>query len=81
MAEDPGSCHLQDGFFPEMTSQEEHQKISELAYRIYLSEGQPEGRAEEHWKRAMESLHPRLPSLEEAFAPVSESSSPEHRPQ
>jgi pimeloyl-ACP methyl ester carboxylesterase len=30
----------------------EHERIAEIAYFVWLSEGQPEGRAEEHWRQA-----------------------------
>ena len=28
------------------------EQIAELAYSIYLDEGKPEGKAEEHWRQA-----------------------------
>lgn len=37
-------------------SDETHQKISEIAQRLYDEEGRPDGQAEEHWHRAEEIL-------------------------
>jgi hypothetical protein len=33
------------------------EQIAELAYSIYLDEGKPEGKAEEHWRQAETLLH------------------------
>ena len=40
-------------------------EISTLARRIWEDEGQPEGKAEEHWRRAEEQLRESLPNKEE----------------
>ena len=32
------------------------QQIAEAAYYLWLAEGQPEGRAEDHWQRARSTL-------------------------
>jgi hypothetical protein len=37
-----------------------HDEIAVRAYEIYLDEGQPEGRADEHWQRAEAELMARL---------------------
>jgi len=34
------------------------EEIARLAYRFYEEEGRPDGRAEEHWRRAAEDLRP-----------------------
>lgn len=36
-------------------------KIREAAYLIWLEEGQPEGRDEEHWRKAIAALTPAQP--------------------
>lgn len=36
--------------------QEKHQRIEQRAYALWQAEGQPEGRHEEHWQRAMREL-------------------------
>lgn len=33
-------------------------RVREVAYHIWNSEGQPEGKATEHWFRALEALRP-----------------------
>jgi Protein of unknown function (DUF2934) len=35
----------------------QHEQSESLAYRLYEDEGRPDGRAEEHWARAEESIH------------------------
>ena len=41
-----------------------HDEIAKRAYAIYLAEGKPAGRAEEHWRRAEKELRlPIEPSL------------------
>ncbi len=37
-------------------------KIRETAYQIWIDEGQPEGRDEEHWLRAIEMLNAARPA-------------------
>jgi hypothetical protein len=37
------------------------EEIARLAYRYYEEEGRPEGRAEEHWRRAQEEFHGPVP--------------------
>jgi DNA-binding GntR family transcriptional regulator len=37
------------------------EEIARLAYRYYEEEGRPEGRAEEHWRRAAEEFHGPIP--------------------
>lgn len=37
------------------------EEIARLAYRYYEKEGRPEGRAEEHWRRAQEELRGPVP--------------------
>ena len=44
------------------------QRIRERAYEIWLREGQPQGRAEEHWERAkQEIMGDRSPPLQPDF--------------
>ena len=35
----------------------EHEEIESLAYRLYVDEGKPDGRADEHWIRAEQFIH------------------------
>ena len=35
---------------------EKHARIEQRAYAIWQAEGQPDGRHEEHWQRAMREL-------------------------
>ncbi|CAN5724054.1 hypothetical protein BH09VER1_BH09VER1_35080 [soil metagenome] len=35
----------------------EQSQIEQLAFRIYETEGKPEGRAAEHWARAERAIH------------------------
>ena len=35
----------------------EHEEIESLAYRLYVDEGKPDGRANEHWIRAEQFIH------------------------
>ena len=35
----------------------EHEQVESLAYRLYEGEGNPDGRADEHWARAEEVIH------------------------
>jgi hypothetical protein len=35
----------------------EHEQIECLAYHLYEDEGNPDGRADEHWARAEEFVH------------------------
>lgn len=37
-------------------SQPSEEQIAELAHKFWENEGQPEGKAEEHWARAQEQL-------------------------
>lgn len=38
-------------------NQNEEEQIAIIAYRIYESEGYPEGRSDEHWARAARIAH------------------------
>jgi hypothetical protein len=35
----------------------ENEQIERLAYDLYEEEGKPDGRADEHWRRAEEFVH------------------------
>jgi hypothetical protein len=41
---------------PEPADQISEDRIRQRAYLIWIEEGQPEGRAEEHWVRARDAL-------------------------
>ncbi|MDE2383377.1 MAG: DUF2934 domain-containing protein [Alphaproteobacteria bacterium] len=43
-----------------------HEQVAALAYSYYEAEGRPEGRAEAHWLRALETLA--VPAVTEAAA-------------
>lgn len=46
--------------------------VSEAAYYIWLEEGCPEGKSEEHWHRAREALEPPAPKKPRARKPAAE---------
>jgi len=50
---------------------EKEQRIRERAYQIWLDEGQPEGRDQEHWHQAETQLAP-----EESEQPDTDAQSP-----
>jgi hypothetical protein len=50
---------------------EKEQRIRERAYQIWLDEGQPEGRDQEHWHQAETQLAP-----EESEQPKTDAQSP-----
>jgi hypothetical protein len=53
-----------------MNDNELEQAIRERAFQIWIEEGQPHGRASEHWERAkMEIMGPRLVDRGEGEAP------------
>jgi hypothetical protein len=41
---------------PETTTDPTEEQIADLARKFWEEEGQPEGKAEEHWTRAQEQL-------------------------
>jgi hypothetical protein len=42
-------------------AEDKKQRIRERAFRMWLEEGHPEGRAEEHWERARIEAAPARP--------------------
>jgi hypothetical protein len=39
-----------------MNSTDDEARIRERAYKIWMEEGQPEGREQEHWERAVREI-------------------------
>lgn len=50
-----GSAMLQFPM-PDTITEPSEEQIAEVARKIWEDEGQPEGKAEEHWSRAQEQL-------------------------
>ena len=44
----------------------DHAQIAETAYLLWLDEGQPEGRDQEHWLKAIDALTPPTPKRKPA---------------
>ena len=53
---------VQDGAANESKDRAHNQRVRERAYRIWIEEGKPEGRAAEHWDKASE-----LVAIEEGY--------------
>ena len=45
-------------------------QIAALAHKLWEDEGRPDGRAEAHWQKALESLHPAKPTFAKAAKPA-----------
>ncbi len=48
----------------------DEQKIRETAYLLWLDEGQPDGRDQEHWLKAIDALSPAQPKKRTRKAPA-----------
>jgi hypothetical protein len=44
-------------------------KLRDAAYKLWLEEGQPEGRDQEHWHKAIAALSPAEPGAESEAKP------------
>lgn len=54
----------------------DEKKIRETAYLFWLDEGQPEGRDQEHWLKAIDALTPPQPKKRARKAPAKKAAAP-----